>query len=223
MTNILNKKNIILHLIILLAIFLRVNYDLFTPGYIFDELAMVSLVKTHSLIEIIKNIANLDYHAPLYYLVASIFTNFDNEWIHLRFLNLIFSILNIYVFYLIGKNIKNKNLGYILAILLAVNHIHISITSFVKFYCLCFLILSLIILNLIKILKFKNNYKQLGILNALFCLSTTFGFVFVFIEYLFLYLRKRKNKKQLPDLLISFIISMFGFVLYLPIFVIQAQ
>lgn len=215
------KQNYILIAILFLAFFLRFNIDLFAAGYIFDELAMVGLAKSQSLILLLKNIANLDYHAPLYYFLIHPFLNFDNEWIYLRILNLLFSVCNVFVFYLIGLKLKDKKLGYILATLLAVNHMHISVVCFIKFYCVCFLILSLIVLNLISVLKNNKGYTGLGFLNLLFCLSNTFGFVFVGIEYVVLYLLKKDLdvNKYLKSLIISFV----GFLLYLPILIIQSK
>ena len=215
------KNNFILILIFLLALFLRVNYDLFASGYIFDELAMVGLVKKVTLFALIKNIANLDYHAPLYYFLIYPFSSLENEWVYLRLLNLIISIFNVYIFYRIGYLIKDKKFGYFLATLLAVNHLHISVVCFIKFYCLCFLLLSLIILQMINVLKNNTGYLRLGILNGLFCLSNTFGFIFVGMEYLILFCFKKKEATK--ELLNSILISSVGFLLYFPILFVQAK
>ena len=132
------KKNIYLILIFILAIFLRLNYDLLIKGYNFDEIAIMSVAKQAFPFEIIKTMATIDYHAPLYYFVAHPFTYLENEWHYLRFLNLIFSILNIYVFYKIGTLLKNKNLGYLLALFLTASHIQITTVSLIKFYCMSY-------------------------------------------------------------------------------------
>ena len=215
------KKNYVLILIIFLGFFLRFNIDIFAEGYIFDELAIVSLAKSNNFFNLLNNIANLDYHAPFYYLLIRPFVNLDNEWIHLRILNLLISVFNIFVFYRIGLLLKDKKLGYALAALLAVNHMHISVVSFVKFYCLCFLILSLILLYFIKVLIKEKGYIKLAILNALFCLSNTFGFVFIGIECFIIFLLKKRRIDT--NSLKLFLISFLGFVLYLPILFIQSK
>lgn len=214
------KKNFILISIIFLALFLRINFDTFVPGYNFDELAMVSIAKLSFPFEIIIKSAKLDYHAPLYYLLIHPFTYLDSEWLCLRFLNIFISILNIIVFYLIGKELKNKQLGIFLALFLTVNHLQISISNFVKFYALCFLLISLIILFLIKIFKGKNKYLELGILNFLYILSATFGIIYSLIQYLFLFFKFKKDRK---NILKSASIAFFGFILYLPILFTQAK
>jgi len=214
------KRNYILILIILLSLFLRINFDTFVSGYNFDELAMVSIAKSKFPFEILIKSAQLDYHAPLYYLLIHPFTYLNNEWIYLRFFNIFISVLNIIVFYLIGKEIKNKKLGIFLALFLAVNHLQISISNFVKFYVLCFLLISIIFLYLIKIFKGKNKYIELGFLNFLYILSATFGIIFSSIQYLYLFIKYKNNRKNIIK---SAFIALFGFVLYLPILLTQAK
>ena len=210
------KKNFILILIFLLAFFLRFNYDLLIKGYNFDEIAIVSVAKQAFPFDLIKTIATIDYHAPLYYFIAHPFTNLENEWLYLRFLNLIFSLINIFVFYKIGTLIKGKNFGLILALFLSVSHIQITTVSLIKFYCLCFLLFSIVIYYLLKVIKNDCGYKKLAVANFFFILSSTFGFIVVFCEYLILYLLKR-NKNILKSALFAFL----GFLLYLPIFLQQ--
>ena len=208
------KSNYILILIIFLGFFLRFNYDLFIQGYNFDELAMVSIAGLKFPFEILKTSAIIDYHAPLYYLIIHFLTYFQNEWIYLRLLNLFFSIVNIFVFYKIGNLLKNKETGLILALILAIFHLNISTVSFIKFYCLCFLLFSINIYYLIKILKQNKGFIKFGIINFFFILSSTLGFICVGIEYfLILLFQKDENKDILKSVLISFL----GFLLYLPI------
>lgn len=211
------RKNIFLILIFILCVFLRLNYDTFVRGYIFDEVAMVSIANA-DFFDIFSISANEDYHAPLYYLIAHFFMKLDNPDLYLRFLNIFFSIINVYVFYKIGKLLLNKNFGLVLALVLAVNHLQITIVNFIKFYCLSFLLFSLIIYYLIKYIKFNKNPFKLGMANAFFILSATFGFAFVFIEYFVLFVFK-KTKTTLK----SFLISLIGFILYLPILIVQIK
>lgn len=210
------KKNICLIATFILAIFLRINYDLFINGYNFDELAIVSLAKQETFKEVVKSIATLDYHAPLYYFIIRPICLLKNEWVYIRLLNLVFSLLNIFVFYKIGTILKNKKLGLFLALFLAINHLEIATVSFVKFYCLCILLFSFNIYYLIKIIKKDEGYKKFALFNILFILSSTFGFIFVFIEYFTLFIFKKSKV-----LLNSFLFSLVSFFLYLPIFINQ--
>lgn len=209
-------RNYKLYLILFLAIFLRLNYDTFIPGYNYDEIAMMSTAVQSFPLGILKTAATNDYHAPLYPLIAHFFTYFENEWVYLRLFNIILSLINIYVFYKVGCLIKDKNTGYILALILTVNHLEISTVSFIKFYCLAFLLVSLSTYYFIKIIKAEKGYRRLGFFNLLLILTSTYGFIFVGIEYLYL-LFKSRNKK----LYISILISLAGFLLYLPILVNQ--
>lgn len=206
------KKNLWLIFILFLAIFLRLNYDVFINGYNFDELAMVSIAKQAFPFGIFKALSELDYHAPLYYIIIHPFTYFENEWIYLRALNVLISLINVYVFYKIGCLLNNKKTGLVLALILAVNHLAIGTVSFVKFYCLCFLLTSINLYYFIKILKQNKGYKKFGYTNFLLILSSTFGFIFVLIEYFVL-----KKKESLKTIYIP----LLGFLIYLPILIKQ--
>ena len=116
------KKNYILISILVLGAFLRINLDTFITGYNYDEFAIVSIARL-DFINMIKSIATQDYHAPLYYFIAHIFAGSDCAFLYLRFLNIAFSLINIFVFYKIGNLIFNKKAGLIFALFLAVSHI----------------------------------------------------------------------------------------------------
>lgn len=207
------RKNLIFILIFLLAFFLRFNYDLFINGYNFDELAMVSIAKQSFPFGILKACSDLDYHAPFYYFIIHPFTNLSQEWVYIRLLNLIFSLVNVFIFYKIGTLIKDKKTGLILALILSVNHLEISTVSFVKFYCFCFMLFSANIYYLVKIFKKNEGYNKFALINICFILSSTLGFLTILTQYLILFIVK-KNKKTIY----SFFISLIGFILYLPIF-----
>lgn len=211
-------RNYKLYLILFLAIFLRLNYDTFIFGYNYDEIAMMSSAVQSFPFGILKAAATNDYHAPLFQLIAHFFTYFNNEWIYLRIFNTILSVINVYVFYKIGCLVKGKTTGYFMALVLAVNHLAISTASFIKFYALAFLLVSMSVYYFIKILKCDNGYKKLAFCNLFLILTSTYGFIFVFLEYFYLLIFKR-NK----NLLYSILITSVGFLLYLPILLIQIK
>ena len=101
------KNNFILIIILIFSAILRINQDIFIQGYNFDEIAICSLAKDTNIIKVLKNIATQDYHAPLYYLIINPFLSFENEWLYVRFLNVFFSVLNVFVFYHLNT-IKDK-------------------------------------------------------------------------------------------------------------------
>jgi len=211
------KNNLILLIILLLGAFLRINADTFLSGYNYDEFAIISIAKL-DIINLFKALSREDYHAPLYYLIAH-FSNFFNEpYLFLRFLNIIISLGNIYIFYKIGKLLKNKRTGYFLALFLAINHLQISTVNFIKFYCLDIFLTSLSILFLLDFIKNNKNLKSLTICNFFIILSFTFGFVFVFLEYLFLYFYKKDK-----ELFKYFYLANIALMIYLPILIFQTK
>ena len=204
--------------IIVLAVFLRLNYDTFISGYNYDEIAMMSTAVQSFPFGILKTAAVNDYHAPLYQLIIHFLTYLTPQWVFIRLFNVILSVLNVFVFYKIGCLLKNKNAGYLTALILCVNHLAISTASFVKFYALAFLLLSFSVYYFIKIIKYNKGHKKLGIINALLILTSTYGFIFVFLEYFYLFFKKRDRA-----LYRSIIISLTGFILYLPILLAQIK
>ena len=211
------KDNVYLILIIVLAIFLRFNIDIFIPGYNYDEIAIMGASVQSFPFGIINYCATVDYHAPLYQLIAHFFTFLRHEWFYLRLLNLVISIFNVFVFYKIGCLLKNKKLGCILALLLCVNHLEITTVSFIKFYCMGFCLFSWSLYYFIKILKKDTGYNKFAVLNIFFILLSTHAFIYVGLEYLFLLFIKKDKIKVIK----SGLLSLAGFGLYLPVLVKQ--
>ncbi|MBR2069619.1 MAG: glycosyltransferase family 39 protein [Candidatus Gastranaerophilales bacterium] len=211
-------KNITLVIILLLAGILRINHNTFVSGYNYDELAVISSAAGKFPFEILKTCALNDYHAPLYQLIIHFFTGFNNEWVLIRLFGGFLSILNVYIFYKIGTLLKNKKTGYITALILAVNYLTISTASFVKFYVLVFLLTSINIYYFIKILKYNTSHKKFAFCNTVLILSSTYAFIFVLIEYIFLFIKK--GQKEIYK---SFFVSSTGFILYLPILILQIK
>lgn len=210
------KRNLIIFLILVLALFLRFNVDTLIQGCNFDEFAIVAIAK-NSFFEMIKAIAKEDYHAPLYYFLAHLFMAFKNNFLILRLINIIFSICNVYVFYKIARLVADKKTGYFLALFLTVNHLHISIANFIKFYALAILLTSISLYYFIKILKNNDSaLNKLAIVNNFLILCHTFGFVFVAIEYLIL----KFNNKEIKELFIKTLPSV---IFFLPILLFQTK
>ena len=203
--------------IYILAILLRLNYDIFIPGYCFDEIAIVGIAKESFPLGIIKTLINTDYHAPLYYFIVHFFTHFSNEWVYLRIFNVILSTINIFVFYKIARLLLNKKLSYILPLLFTLWHLQITTVSFVKYYCFCILLFSINLYYFIKIIKKDAGYYKFAFCSMFFILSSTLGFIAVFVQYLILIYSGKRTKK----LFYSFLISFLGFLLYFPILIKQ--
>ncbi len=214
---IFNKNAFFLALILILALFLRFGFDTVIYGYNYDEFALVSLSKLNVL-AMLKAIATQDFHAPIYYFIIKIFTNFNNCDLFLRLLNILFSLFNIIVFYKIGKILYSRCFGLILALYFSIFHLDITISNFIKFYSFCFLITSLIFYYLILVLKLDRGYFRLALCNFLLILSSTFGFIFVIIEYICLFFYKKRKMPLKP-----LIIPVVGFILYSPILFIQTK
>lgn len=132
-------------------------------------------------------------HAPLYYLYLKLWLLiFPDTDISLRWSSLLPSVISCYPMFLIGKELKNKTFGCLLAFFAAVSSFLIYFAQEVRFYSLLFLFSSFACLFFIKSAKktVKKNILIFILLNALICLTHSIGFIFscFLISFLFLYL-----------------------------------
>ncbi len=123
-------------------------------------------------------------HTPLYYLYLKIWMLFfgDTDTI-LRYSSVIPSILSIIVMFHTGKEIKDKNLGYLCAFVTAISSFLIYFAQEVRLYSLLFFFTSFANLYAVKLLKKPNRYDMLRLF--IFCMLVVFthtlGIIYVFL------------------------------------------
>jgi len=191
-----------------------------------DETYCYYLAKQAFPVGILKTIFNQDIHTPLYFFILHFWMKFFGESdIVLRFLSVIFGVLNIPVGYLIGKELLSKKAGLLMAAFISINSLLIYYSQEVKFYSMLPLLVSL---SLLFILKIKNNkeknslynYAGLVISNLILLFTFTFGFIFVFFEALF-FLVYFFKKKDFKPFLYAQLITFGLFLPYLIFFMIH--
>ncbi|MDD3014580.1 MAG: glycosyltransferase family 39 protein [Candidatus Gastranaerophilales bacterium] len=215
---------VLLLLIIGLGFYLRIT-NLNKFALIDDETYCYYLAKQAFPIGILETIFNEDIHAPLYFFILHFWMKFFGENdIMLRFLSVIFGVLNIPVGYLIGKELLSKKTGLLIAAFISFNSLLIYYSQEVKFYSLLPLVISFSLLFLLKIMigeekKLIYNYIGLTVSNLALLYTYTFGFIFVFFQTLFfilyLYLKKKEFKSFVYIQLITFVL----FLPYLAVFI----
>ncbi|CAN5302305.1 hypothetical protein BH10PAT1_BH10PAT1_3080 [soil metagenome] len=117
-----------------------------------DEATSASTIKM-SLAQFFGKFMPGDFHPPLYYLTARVWSMFfGTSEIALRSLSVLFGILTIYVVYLIGKEInkqslslRDKNVGIIASILLATSGLHIYYSQEARMYSMSTFLVTLAI------------------------------------------------------------------------------
>lgn len=110
-------------------------------------------------IEIWEATAGGEFNPPLFYILEHFMLNFGTNEFVLRFLPALFGVITIFVFYLIGKEIKDEKLGLLSAFIITILPFHIIYSQEARAYTLGLLFTSLVILCFIKEIKDDQSYK----------------------------------------------------------------
>ena len=95
-----------------------------------------------------------DFHPPLYYLIIHFWGYlFGFSEVAIRMLSVLAGAGTLYVLYLIGKEVRDKKLGTIAALLLGTSGLHIYYSQEARMYSLAALFVSLTFLFFVKTLK----------------------------------------------------------------------
>lgn len=188
--SIINSKFFNLSIVIvitILALCLRmINLDK-PEGLWFDELYSHLIAKEQFPFDILTQLKTNDAHMPLYYFILHFWMGlFGDSDIVLRFLSVVFGTISVPILYLAGKEIQNKNTGYIVALLAATSGALIYYSQEVRYYSLLVLITSCISLFLIRTFKYSRTKDLICLMlcNLALIYSYTIGFIFVFFELL---------------------------------------
>ncbi len=202
-----NKTFWILFIIVFIGTCLRLAFidkpdGLWNDEYVSWFIASVPLGKDfiHSIFE--------QCHMPFYYLYLKFFIHFfGNSDLMLRVTSVIPGILSIISMYFVGKELKDKKLGYFCSLITAISSFLIYFSQEVRFYGILFLFSSLALLFTLKLLK-KQSLKNIVfyiIFSFLIIFTHTIGFVFVVFNSVFLslYLAKKDECKKTLSILLG--------------------
>lgn len=156
-----------------------------------------------------------DFHPPLFYLIAHYWMIFGHSEIWLRLPSVVFGVTNIYVIYLLVKQLRlgqKLSLGFFsvnsevfAAFLLAVNPFHIYYSQEFRSYILICLLGTLAMLSLV-----KSAFKSLALVNTLMIYTHYSAIFLIFTQSIYLVVyEKEKLRKFLSSSLITLL-------LYLP-------
>lgn len=152
-----NFKNTTIYLLLItfVGILLRI-YQIGKQSLWLDEVFTMH-VSQLSPYEIWKfTVSSFDVHPPLFYWLEHISISFLGLTpLGLRIFPAVFGILTIPVFYVIGKDLYNENLGLLLSIFIAISPFHIFHSQDARMYTLFLLLFSVSVLFLIKYIKTK--------------------------------------------------------------------
>lgn len=196
------KLNFILIGILILAAVLRF-YNIGFQGAWLDEI--------HTLKEADPNLSFKELHElimwregiPHFYFILVRFFGiiFTHSLFSIRLLSVVSGILAVYSIYLLGKEMKSKQLGYIAAFLLAIQPFHIEYSQEGRSYSLLVLFIIISFYRLVLFLKQSNikNALVLGVFLGLITNAHPIGIVNVISVFLiiitsFFFIKEKKEK-----------------------------
>ncbi|MFH1641567.1 MAG: glycosyltransferase family 39 protein [Nanoarchaeota archaeon] len=208
---------LILFLILFLGFSLRF-YNLSEESLWGDELATVKL-SAQPLSYLLNPKINLPvdtYHLILHYCMRI----FGQSEFSVRFPAMIFGVFSIFVIYLIGKRVFNREIGIFSSLILAISPFHIHYSQEARAYSLLMLLSLTSTYYFMKLIK-SNDHKYI----IVYTISTLIGiythyfiFFLLLFQNIYLIIYNLKKKKLVKRWLISqFIISLI-FLLYHPYF-----
>jgi mannosyltransferase len=193
----------------LFGFFLRF-YNLGFNSLWLDEAATYTMSKP-GFFEIWNISRSGDFHPPLFHWTEHLMLTFGQNEFVLRAVPALLGILTIPVFYLIGKEFRDKNVGIISATLLTVSYFGIYYSQEAYSYSMVLFVFSLVILFYLRALRTDDitAWVLLGILSALAFWTHYYVFVGLGVIYLHalisFYGRLKKGIREVKNLVVAIV------------------
>lgn len=160
-----------------------------------DEAINILAAKNYSLLGMITQYAQADFHPPGFFMIIWIWGKiFGYSEVVMRIPSVIFGVLTVYAVYLLGNKLYSKTLGLLSALLLAVNPLHVFYSQEARMYSLAALAVVLNFFLLVKLLRGEKGNLLLLIISNLLILSSDYVAYFAFpAQLLFLLILKQKK------------------------------
>lgn len=216
------KEYKILILILVLGSFFRF-YKMDYQSVWLDEIHTLNEANPNlSLSGMIKLMVITEPHPPLYFILIKVaFSLFGYTTFILRFVSVLIGIAGIIALYKLGKELINKEVGLISALILSVNHFHLYHSQDGRMYGLLFLTTVISTIFLVKFIK-KPTIKSAFLhgLCALFMISTHFFALFMLFGHyvvLLYFTIKPYDTISKKFIKLSFISGFTTLLLYFPV------
>lgn len=167
---------------------------------------------------------NRDGIPHLYFLIVKFFgIIFGHTLYTIRLVSVIFGVLGVWGMYLLGKEISGKNLGYIAALLLAIQPFHIEYSQEGRSYTMLAFFVIMAHYRLVAFLKKVNlkNAIYLGLCTGLITNSQPIGIVsvlsvFFMVGITLLFLKTKKER--IETIKYGFIAGIVTLLVFLPVY-----
>lgn len=183
------KQNSILIAIMAVGAFLRFYHIDFQSAWL-DEIHTLNEANPNlSISEVYDTLMIAEPHPPLFFYGAYIlFKIFGHSVVVLRSFSAVIGIFGIYSSFLLGREIFNKKVGLVMALLVCTNSFHLYYSQDGRPYVLLFLFTTLAFYRMVKFLKdpTRKNALIYGVFAALMICSHFFGLFGLFAQYVIL-------------------------------------
>lgn len=189
MSKILNKKNILLILILFISVAFRfIGLDK-VGGLWYDELVgSYNEAVLPNVLSIINYALQTDIHFPLYQVLLHLWGKlFSFSDYSLREFSAVCGVLTVVCSYFVGKELKSARTGLICVSIFAVNSFLIFYSQEVRMYSLLALLSTLYLLFVVRIKNdIHNKWNYLGVICSAFAVVFTYtiGFIFVLAQFM---------------------------------------
>ncbi len=198
------KKHYILTIILVIGVILRLYHLDFQSVWLDEIHTLNDANPSNSISEVYDSIVAADPHPPLYfYIVHILFKIFGYTPLVARMFSVLLGVITIFYTYKLGKQLLNKEVGLVAALLLAINGFSIYYSQEARPYSLLCFVTVLSFYYLIKYIKLptRRNAILYGVFGALMLYGHFFAlFVLLsqlFILLFFLIISKKENRKTL--------------------------
>jgi len=204
--------------------FIKLDYQ----GLWFDEIYVMNVANPANGFNEIMKLMHIEYHPPLQFLLDHlIFRLFGFSDFVARLTSATIGMLGLVAVYWLGKEIKNRELGNILAILTAVNYFHIYHSQEVRMYITLFLFSTLSALMFIKVIKKVTIYSYLlwGLFTILNLYTHYFSFFVLFAQgiiILFLMVKEKDPKRSFYTIS-TFVVIILCYLPWIPFIIHTGQ
>ncbi len=218
-----SQPNLVLVVILIVAVILRF-YNLGGESFWLDELHTAKEAgPSLTIAQVLDFLGNMDQHPPLFFLMEHyLFSVFGFDEFGARVLPAIAGVVSVWVLYVFGKELLNKRMGTIAALICCVNIYNITYSQEARGYMFLWLFTSLSYLFLIRLYKYLRvkDVIFLALSTAALLYSHYFSILVVFCQLvlgiIFWVCDKENRKKFFFYFLVAEVIALTLYAPWLP-------
>ncbi len=199
-------------LIVLFGCFLRL-YKIGSKSLWLDEAYSVYITKL-PLFEMLSQIIKADIHPPFYNLLLHFWIVPSTSELYIRSLSALFSIITIWIVYLIGKNLFSAKVGIIASLITSISSYQIYYAQEARLYAFITLLCVLSLLAFIRALRTRSTktWILLCLINILALYTYIYSAFFIIGEYVIAVWFSKSIKNSIKIILSTMLVTCLVFI-----------